>query len=626
MLRIKKLDIFLLKSYLLVFAGTFFICLFIFMMQFLWKYVDELVGKGLSFDVFAQFFVLAGITLIPMSLPLAILLASLITFGNFGERYELLSMKAAGISLLRILRPIALLCTFLGFTSFYFQDVIGPSAQKELWTLLISMKMKTPEVEIPEEVFYNDMDGINIYVKKKDPQTGELKDVLVYDFREGFENARIVWAERGKLEMSADNQFIVLHFYNGEQFENLREQAGLSNNVPYRRETFKEKHAIIPFDTNFNKVDGNFLDERADTKGMERINLAIDSLTHYADSVGRLYYDRTMQQNVFRDRVPTTEVAEVSTAPLRLDSIFRSLNREKKLNVLQQASMEAQNMMNMGEVEGYTLVETEKNIRSHISAWHRKFTLSLACLLFFFIGAPLGSIIRKGGLGTPVVISVLFFVLYYIIDTGAMRIAKTGGMSPILGTWISSLVLAPIGFFLTYKSNRDSVVFNIDTYTYMIRRFFGIRGKRHIARKEVIIYEPGPTCATKLSELSTACNQYLALHLQKITPNYIKLFWYNDQEAEVRHIVEDMDKLIEELSNTKNAHIINALNKFPYLASNAHLLPIRQRWQSVLCGVFFPIGICLWVRIWKYRKRLKKDLQTIISTNQTIIELLQTPI
>lgn len=204
MLRIKKLDIFVLKSFLLLFAGTFFICLFIFMMQFLWRYVDELVGKGLEMSVLAQFFFLSALTLIPLSLPLAILLAALMTFGNFGERYELLSMKAAGIPLLRIIRPVVLFCTFLGVMSFFFQNVIGPKAQKELWTLLVSMKQKSPEVDIPEGVFYSDIEGYNIYVKKKDRDTGILQDVLIYNFSDGFENAHIIWAAEGKLELTAD--------------------------------------------------------------------------------------------------------------------------------------------------------------------------------------------------------------------------------------------------------------------------------------------------------------------------------------------------------------------------------------------------------------------------------------
>ena len=209
-LRIKKLDIFILKSFLMLFAGTFFICLFIFMMQFLWRYVDEMVGKGLEMSVLAQFFFYSALTLIPVSLPLAILLAALMTFGNFGERFELLSMKAAGIPLLRIIRPLVIFCTILACVSFYFQNVIAPKAQLKLLTLLVSMKQTSPELDIPEGVFYSEIDGYNIYVKHKDRETGIMKDLLIYNFSDGFENAHIIWASEGKMEMTADKKHLYL--------------------------------------------------------------------------------------------------------------------------------------------------------------------------------------------------------------------------------------------------------------------------------------------------------------------------------------------------------------------------------------------------------------------------------
>ena len=235
MLRIKKLDIFILKSFCTLFMGTFFICLFIFMMQFLWKYVDEMVGKGLEMSVLAQFFFYSALTLVPASLPLAILLAALITFGNFGERFELLAMKAAGISLLKIMRPLIVFIIFICGVSFYFQNVIGPKAQTKLWTLLISMKQKSPELDIPEGVFYDEIDGYNLYVKHKNRKTGMLYDVLIYNFEKGFENAQIIKSDSGRLEMTADKQHLYLHLYNGEQFENLKSQNMNQKNVPRKR-------------------------------------------------------------------------------------------------------------------------------------------------------------------------------------------------------------------------------------------------------------------------------------------------------------------------------------------------------------------------------------------------------
>lgn len=426
MLRIKKLDIFVLKSFLLLFSGTFFICLFIFMMQFLWRYVDELVGKGLEINVLAQFFFYSGLTLIPLSLPLAILLAALMTFGNFGERYELLSMKAAGIPLLRIMRPVVLFCMFLGGMSFFFQNEIGPRAQKQLWTLLVSMKQKSPEVDIPEGVFYSDIDGYNIYVKHKDRETGMLKDVLIYNFSDGFENAHIIWAEEGKLELTADKQHLFLHLYNGEQFENLKSQSVISRNVPYRRESFKEKHTLIQFDSDFNMVDGSFLDQRSDIKNMREISQAIDSLEIHADSVGRAYFNDVINSTYktpVLTKADSTKLEKLNVAYLNTDSIFNSMTSQEKSQTLSKTENRISSLASDWEMKSFMSKSTDGNIRSHRSDWHKKITLSLACIIFFFIGAPLGAIIRKGGLGMPVVISVLIFcgVLHYRLGRDPYR-------------------------------------------------------------------------------------------------------------------------------------------------------------------------------------------------------------
>ena len=329
-LRIKKLDIFVLKSFLLLFSGTFFICLFIFMMQFLWRYVDELVGKGLEIGVLAQFFFYSGITLIPVSLPLAILLAALMTFGNFGEKFELLSMKAAGIPLLRIIRPLIIFCFMLCGMSFYFQNVVAPKAQTKLWTLLVSMKQTSPELDIPEGVFYSDIEGYNIYVKKKDRETGIMKDLLIYNFSEGFENAHIIWASEGSMEMTEDKQHLFLHLYNGEQFENLKSQSIDSKNVPYRRETFREKHIVIEFDGGFNMIDGSFLSERHDTKNMNQISHSIDSLTFRADSIGRATFKDT-KRTTYREYTVTQRDSVKMTsgeipAIINVGSLFQAYN------------------------------------------------------------------------------------------------------------------------------------------------------------------------------------------------------------------------------------------------------------------------------------------------------------
>lgn len=624
MLRIKKLDIFVLKSFLLLFAGTFFICLFIFMMQFLWRYVDELVGKGLEINVLAQFFFYSGLTLIPLSLPLAILLAALMTFGNFGERYELLSMKAAGIPLLRIIRPVVLFCVFLGGMSFFFQNIIGPRAQKQLWTLLVSMKQKSPEVDIPEGVFYSDIDGYNIYVKHKDRKTGMLKDVLIYNFSDGFENAHIIWAAEGKLELTADKQHLFLHLYNGEQFENLKSQSVISRNVPYRRETFKEKHTLIKFSSEFNMVDGSFLDRRSDIKNMHEISVAIDSLTQHADSVGRSMYTdimATTYRNPALTPADSTKMKEEKVSIINTDSIYNSMTSQEKLKVLTTTGNRMSSLASDWDMKSFLTKDTDSNIRSHRSDWHKKITLSLACIIFFFIGAPLGAIIRKGGLGMPVVISVLIFVIYYIIDSGATRVAKSGEMNIVLGTWMSTIVLAPLGAFFTYKSNKDSVVFNIDVYAAFFRKLFGIRQSRHLFKKEVIIHTPEYQKNVEiLEEISRDCTVYLENHRLKGMPNYIQIFTNNKHDDAIAEINKKMEAVIEELSNTKDAVLLNLLNNYPFLSVKAHKSLFDNRWLNLLFGIVIPAGLLLYLNIWRYRIRLDKDLRLIIKNNQSIIE------
>ena len=624
MLRIKKLDIFVLKSFLLLFAGTFFICLFIFMMQFLWRYVDELVGKGLEINVLAQFFFYSGLTLIPLSLPLAILLAALMTFGNFGERYELLSMKAAGIPLLRIIRPVVLFCVFLGGMSFFFQNIIGPRAQKQLWTLLVSMKQKSPEVDIPEGVFYSDIDGYNIYVKQKDRKTGMLKDVLIYNFSDGFENAHIIWAAEGKLELTADKQHLFLHLYNGEQFENLKSQSVISRNVPYRRETFKEKHTLIKFSSEFNMVDGSFLDRRSDIKNMHEISVAIDSLTVHADSVGRSMYSDIMS-TTYRTPVLTpadsTKMKEERVSVINTDSIYNSMTSQEKLKVLTTTGNRMSSLASDWDMKSFLTKDTDNNIRSHRSDWHKKITLSLACIIFFFIGAPLGAIIRKGGLGMAVVSSVLIFVMYYIIDSGATRVAKSGEMNIVLGTWMSTIVLAPLGTFFTYKSNKDSVVFNIDVYAAFFRKLFGIRQSRHLFKKEVIIHTPEYQKDIEiLEEISRDCTVYLENHRLKGMPNYVQIFTNNKHDDAIAEINKKMEAVIEELSNTKDAVLLNLLNNYPFLSVKAHKSLFDNRWLNLLFGIVIPAGLLLYLNIWRYRIRLDKDLRLIIKNNRSIIE------
>ena len=612
----------------MLFIGTFFICLFIFMMQFLWRYVDELVGKGLDMSVIAQFFFYSALTLVPISLPLAILLASLITFGNFGERYELLAMKAAGISLLKIMRPLAFFVCGLVAVSFYFQNVVGPIAQTKLYTLIISMKQKSPELDIPEGVFYSEIPDYNLKIAKKNRKTGMMYDVLIYNLKDGFENAHIIYADSGRMEMTADKQHLWLHLYSGDLFENLRSQSMKSQNVPYRREEFREKHTIIEFDSDFNMADESIMSNQSSAKNMTMLQASIDSMKVLGDSIGRQYYREVAEGN-FRpsyglSKEDTVKIENANIQEYNVDSLYAAASLTQKQKVLSSATSRAENVSSDLSFKKFTMENNDYSIRKHKTEWHKKITISLSCLLFFFIGAPLGGIIRKGGLGMPVIVSVLVFIIYYIIDNTGYKMARDGKWIVWMGMWTSSAVLAPLGVFLTYKSNKDSVVLNADAYINWFKKIMGIRSVRHIFKKEVIIHDPDyPRLTGDLEQLTAECRAYAAKKRLEKAPNYFKLWMSSEDDNEVMAINEKLEALVEEMSNTKSATLIGALNNYPVISVSAHVRPFHIYWLNLVAGVIFPIGLFFYFRIWAFRVRLAKDMERIIKNNEQIQFIIQ---
>lgn len=630
MLRIKKLDIFILKSFCMLFMGTSFICLFIFMMQFLWKYVDEMVGKGLEISVLAKFFFYSALTLVPVSLPLAVLLAALITFGNFGERFELLAMKAAGISLLKIMRPLIVFILFVSGVSFFFQNVIGPEAYTKLYTLIISMKQKSPELDIPEGVFYDEIEGYNLYVKHKNRKTGMLYDVLIYNFEKGFENAQIIKADSGRLEMTADKQHLYLHLYDGEQFENLKSQNMNQRNVPYRREAFREKHAIIEFDSDFNMVDAGIMSNQSMSKNMRMLQAGIDSMTVQNDSIGRTYFNEAMSgtYKVAADLngKDTLKIQQASPEDFNVDSLFNAATLAQKQKVLATAVSRATSVGSDWSFKSYNVAQTDTSLRRHMTSWHEKLTLSVACLIFFFIGAPLGGIIRKGGLGMPVVVSVLIFIIYYIINNTGYKMARDGQWIVWTGMWTSTAILAPLGAFLTYKSNNDSVVLNADAYVGWFKRVLGIRSVRHLFRKEVVIHDPDyARLPADLQTLTDDCRTYMERNALKRAPNYLKMWMKDsDDKKNIEEINERLEALVEEMSNTRSVYLLNALNTYPVIPVHAHLRPFSNPWLNLACGVLLPVGVFFYFRIWMFRVRLNKDLERVVKTNDEILQIIET--
>lgn len=610
-----------------MFVGTFFICLFIFIMQLLWLYVDELVGKGIPMDVLAKFFYYAALTLVPKSLPLAVLLAALITFGNFGERMELTAMKAAGVPLLRVMSPLVMFSIGLGLMSFYFQNVTVPHANLQLQTLLVSMKQKSPELEIPEGAFYDGIENYNLYVKKKDNNTGMLYGVVIYNLSNGFENATVLKADSGRLETTADKQHLRFILYSGEQFENLKDGQINSKNIPYRREQFGQKTMLIEFSTGFDMMDGSFLSANAMNKNMPQLTHDIDSMLFEQDSISRVYYAQLKSGSYASyslTKSDTTKLKELvengQATKVDVDSLFYSSTRDQRKKWLDDESRRVKNLKEELALKTKTVYNADKKIRRHQIEWFYKITMSLSCLVFFLIGAPLGAIIRKGGLGMPIIVSVFTFIVYYILDTSGTKLAREGEIPVWWGTWMSTAVLAPLGIFLTYQANKDSGVFNPDLYKTAFRWLLGLRTKRNNVLKEVIIDDPDYARINgELIELSEACKEYSRTHLKTFFPDVVGMFTArNGRDRAVIAINGQLNSIVSQLSNSRSQEIINKINAYPTLSVGAHAAPFPRKWMNVTVGVLLPLGVLFYARAVFFRYRLKGDLKQIIKINKEI--------
>lgn len=503
MLRIKRLYTFIIQTFIPVFMMTFIICLFIVLMQFIWRYVEDFVGKGLDNAVLAELFLYAALTLIPMALPLSLLLASLMAFGSLGERLELLAIKASGVSLLKTMQPLIILVACISIGAFFFQNEAMPRIQVKFRSLMISIKQKSPELDIPEGSFYSGIDNYSLYVKKKDPKTKMLKEVMIYDTSEGFDNMSVFVCDSAMMRITEDKKYLLLNLYTGQRFANFR-QTDLASNTSrnnqftrYSRENFVEKEIVIPFDSGFDRMDESNLEGTQISKNIAKLSHSIDSLNNRLDSIniqdrkvlGKHTY-LTYRNNESYQKNKDNQAVQSRGKELNkidFDSLVNSLTLDEASQYMSIAANDAENSrFNMMEVVPKT--NMQRSVRLHQIEWHRKFVLSFACLIFFFIGAPLGAIIRKGGLGMPVVVSVILFIIYYIIDNVGYKLARDGVWVVWQGMWLSSMVLFPLGVFLTYKAMNDSALFNTEAYGNFFRKILGLK-KKAIYDNEAIIDE-----------------------------------------------------------------------------------------------------------------------------------------
>lgn len=458
----KKLDKLIIKSYLGPLLMTFSLSLFVFLLQFLWKQIEQIIGKGLGGEVILELVSYACATLVPMALPLAILLASIMTMGSFGEKYELVAMKAAGVSLWRVLRPLIILSCLLSVMAFFFSNKVIPVANMKLKTIMYEVKTKKPTLNIKPNQFYSEIDNYTIRIGSKDKEGKNMKDIIVYDHSKDLGNVSVTLADSGQMYATPDGNTLIFRLFSGYTFDENIEGENIVLR-PLMRLNFKEQ--IIRFDISnfgFQEADEDRYEGHYKMLDLKALNRNLDTL-HAKQRESLENISRLAKQNI------TLSSGEPC---LQKDfySQFSSLDVDKRQMVENVAANKLEFVYNEMNANLLRLESDEDMIRRHQIELHRKFTLSVACLILFFIGAPLGAIIRKGGLGMPIVVSSLAFIIYYIVGTMGENAAREGEMPIWLGMWLSTLIFLPIGLFLTTKATTDAGIMSAESWTKVMNK------------------------------------------------------------------------------------------------------------------------------------------------------------
>lgn len=470
----KKLHSLLLKSYLGPFLLTFFIALFIFLLQFLWKYIDDLVGKGLEFSTIFELLFFSTLNLIPMSLPMAILLSSIMLFGNMGENNELLAFKSAGVPLLKIMSPLIVFIVAISIGAFFFSNNVMPYSSLKMRSLIKDIQDTRPEMSLKAGAFSGNMKDYSFKVSSKNKETQMLYGMMIYDHTSHKGNTIMTIADSAKMYNSADKQFMILDLFHGSRYEEVDEKATNYKNRKYPFERhYYEKETILFSNDGFGlkRKDEDLWKDHYQMMNVSQLEFTIDSLGKRLEEKSRETSNSLLFNNYFKREVKADSLMYSNhLSHLDTDSLYNKLNKNQQGNSINLAINFARSVRNFVENTDNDLNTRGEWLSRYKIEWHRKYTLSFACFILFFIGAPLGAIIRKGGLGMPVVVSMVFFLLYYVISITGEKIAREGDITPYEGMWVSSIILFPIGLFLTYKASTDSVILDVSKYSSLFKK------------------------------------------------------------------------------------------------------------------------------------------------------------
>ena len=624
---LKIVDKYILRTFIPLFVMSFAVCWFIVVMQFLWRYIDELVGKGLSGFMLLKIIFYAALSFIPMSLPLGILLASLMTLGNLGERLELLALKASGIRLYRIIRPIMLLVVAMACGLFYFQNDLMIRAQVRMWTLVITAKYAAPEMEITPGVFYTGIPGYSLYAKDRDSGTGLMHRMMVYDMSRGYLNPRIIRADSGRLVMDKSKKFLVLKLYQGQSFENIQTQSYNTSTdaVPYMLPHFDYSETFIPFDANIKMQDEGELSSMYVGKDLHQLQQSIDSIRPILDST-RLSYAQVVGASLMESHYGTSSYAYQDSATrvqaqVRLTQLEQQTRHSKgedaSLTLTPQDSLQAfamaRDKADRVKEEASLYIDTDDaqfyQFRTLHQEWHRKFTFPVSCIIFALIGSSLGAIVRRGGIGMPIIISIFFFVVYFIIDSFGTNMLRNESIPIWLGMWLSNIVLFPVGIFLAYKANQDSSALNVEVYVIFFRKLFGFRGVRKVEYQELIIEEADYKAGALA--VAQALKHTDALLQGSLFSGRIWSIWTRGAEQkQLATLSKELDDITESLRHTPSRLLVSKLCDLPLLPTRlSPFLPEEPRWGRIL-GALLPLSLPFGLFLSRVRTHLRADLRT----------------
>jgi len=475
----KRLHLYIIKRFIGPLIVTLLISLFVLLMQFLWVYLDDLVGKGLETRIIVEFLIYTLAMLMPMALPLSMLLASIMTFGDMGENNELLAMKAAGISLFRIMKPVIVVSILLSIGAFQFSNRVIPVSYKKLMALMYSIRQTRPEIVVKEGVFSNDIDNFSIKVGRKTKDGSMLYDIMIYDHQHDVGNETVTVADSGTMKITSDKRYMILNLYSGETHAEMQSTNREASGYPTRMDKFKNQ-------TIYSKLQGMEL-ERKDESIFRNQFRALNNkqLQYFSDSISKQVEMSNTEQSLTLNYLQPITMAlnaiarkDMSKPPVirlhkyvDIDSVMRKAVLPIRQQMLAVALANARNNLSHLKQADEMNVSNIRMLNRFDTEWHKKYTYSIACLIFFFIGAPLGAIIRKGGLGMPLVVSVILFIFYWILSTTGEKYVREATSGLWFGVWFSTLIFLPAGVFLTYKAVTDSTVLNIDSYREFFKKF-----------------------------------------------------------------------------------------------------------------------------------------------------------